>query len=95
MPQAGVAVGMALLVARLANATSYLSDSPETCINCHVMTDAYARPDGTIAPSAGLWYLRELVRRTFCACKHPVYTLFGREDNREPVSPPFFIENLL
>ena len=39
---AGVAVGMALLVARLANATSYLSDSPLTCMNCHVMTDAYA-----------------------------------------------------
>jgi len=39
---AGVAVGMGLLVARLANATSYLSDSPQTCINCHVMTDAYA-----------------------------------------------------
>lgn len=27
---------------RIANATSYLSDSPQTCINCHVMTDAYA-----------------------------------------------------
>jgi cytochrome c nitrite reductase small subunit len=39
---AGVAVGAGLLVARLANATSCLSDSPETCINCHVMTDAYA-----------------------------------------------------
>jgi len=39
---AGVAVGVGLVVARLANATSYLSDSPETCINCHVMTDAYA-----------------------------------------------------
>jgi len=38
----GVAVGAALVVARIANATSYLSDSPETCINCHVMTDAYA-----------------------------------------------------
>jgi len=38
----GVAVGVGLVVARLANATSYLSDSPETCMNCHVMTDAYA-----------------------------------------------------
>lgn len=37
----GTAFGMALLVARIANATSYLSDSPQTCINCHVMTDAY------------------------------------------------------
>ncbi len=38
----GVAVGMALVLARIANATSYLSDDPLTCINCHVMTDAYA-----------------------------------------------------
>jgi cytochrome c nitrite reductase small subunit len=38
----GVALGMAIVVARIANATSYLSNSPETCVNCHVMTDAYA-----------------------------------------------------
>jgi cytochrome c nitrite reductase small subunit len=38
----GVAVGMAVLVARISHAASYLSDSPETCMNCHVMTDAYA-----------------------------------------------------
>jgi len=38
----GVILGLALLVARLANAVSYLSEEPETCINCHVMTDAYA-----------------------------------------------------
>jgi cytochrome c nitrite reductase small subunit len=38
----GIAVGMALLLTRIANGTSYLSDKPETCINCHVMTDAYA-----------------------------------------------------
>ena len=39
---AGVAMGAALVLARIANATSYLSDEPQTCINCHVMTDAYA-----------------------------------------------------
>lgn len=39
---AGVALGMAVLLARIANATSYLSDEPQACINCHVMTDAYA-----------------------------------------------------
>ena len=39
---AGVAAGMALLLVRLSNAPSYLSDSPAACINCHVMTDAYA-----------------------------------------------------
>lgn len=38
----GVAIGMALVLARIANATSYLSDEPQACINCHVMTDAYA-----------------------------------------------------
>lgn len=38
----GVAVGVGLFVARVANAASYLSDSPETCMNCHVMSDAYA-----------------------------------------------------
>ena len=38
----GVAVGLALVVARISNAVSYLSDAPETCMNCHVMTDAYA-----------------------------------------------------
>ena len=33
---------MVLFIARISNAASYLSDSPQTCINCHVMTDAYA-----------------------------------------------------
>jgi len=35
-------LGMAVLVARISRAASYVSDSPETCMNCHVMTDAYA-----------------------------------------------------
>jgi cytochrome c nitrite reductase small subunit len=39
---AGVGLGMALVLVRIANATSYLSDDPQACINCHVMTDAYA-----------------------------------------------------
>ena len=38
----GVLTGGAMVVARIANATSYLSDAPETCLNCHVMTNAYA-----------------------------------------------------
>ena len=37
-----VALGMAIVVARISNAASYLTDAPETCMNCHVMTDAYA-----------------------------------------------------
>lgn len=39
---AGIAAGMGLLVVRISNAASYLSNAPETCMNCHVMTDAYA-----------------------------------------------------
>lgn len=38
----GVGGGLVLVTARTANAPSYLSDDPETCINCHVMTSAYA-----------------------------------------------------
>lgn len=37
----GTAAGMGLTVAHISRAGSYLSDSPETCMNCHVMTDAY------------------------------------------------------
>ena len=29
------------------------------------MTEAYRRPDGSIAPAAGLWAMRDLVKRTF------------------------------
>ena len=38
----GVALGMGILVVRISNATSYLRDDPEACLNCHVMTNAYA-----------------------------------------------------
>ena len=38
----GVVLGAAVVLVRIANATSYLSDDPQACINCHVMTDAYA-----------------------------------------------------
>ncbi len=37
----GVTGGMALFVFHISRATSYLSDSPETCMNCHVMTTQY------------------------------------------------------
>ncbi len=42
MAVAGLLCGMALLLFRVSNAASYLSDAPETCINCHVMTPYYA-----------------------------------------------------
>ncbi len=38
----GLVVGLGVVVARMANMVSYLSDSPRTCVNCHVMTSAYA-----------------------------------------------------
>lgn len=38
----GVAAGLGLTVAHVSRATSYLSDAPEACVNCHVMTTQYA-----------------------------------------------------
>lgn len=38
----GVLLGLLALVAHLANMTSYLSDDPKTCINCHIMNPQYA-----------------------------------------------------
>ncbi|HEX2787407.1 MAG TPA: cytochrome c nitrite reductase small subunit [Ignavibacteria bacterium] len=38
----GVLIGTILLVLHVGNATSYLSDNPETCINCHVMYPQYS-----------------------------------------------------
>lgn len=38
----GVIVGLGFYILRISNAASYLSDNPETCINCHVMGPQYA-----------------------------------------------------
>ncbi len=38
----GILVGLLLLILHIANATSYLSDKPEACMNCHVMAPQYA-----------------------------------------------------
>ena len=38
----GVIVGLGFYILRISNAVSYLSDNPETCINCHVMNPQYA-----------------------------------------------------
>ena len=38
---AGVLAGMGAFVVHVSRATSYLSDAPETCMNCHVMTTEY------------------------------------------------------
>ena len=37
----GVLCGSVVVLGRITNALSYLSEAPETCMNCHVMTDAY------------------------------------------------------
>lgn len=37
----GVLLGLGGFVMHISRAPSYLSNAPETCINCHVMTDAY------------------------------------------------------
>jgi cytochrome c nitrite reductase small subunit len=37
----GLFCGLGLLLAHISRATSYLIDSPDTCMNCHVMTDVY------------------------------------------------------
>lgn len=37
-----ILVGLAGLIFHLARVTSYLSDDPATCMNCHVMTPQYA-----------------------------------------------------
>jgi cytochrome c nitrite reductase small subunit len=37
----GCFCGLGLLLTHISRATSYLIDSPDTCMNCHVMTDVY------------------------------------------------------
>ena len=38
----GILVGLVIYIFNISNAISYLSDDPETCINCHVMVPQYA-----------------------------------------------------
>ncbi|GAB4125225.1 MAG: cytochrome c nitrite reductase small subunit [Fimbriimonadaceae bacterium] len=42
MASVGAFLGMGIYVAQISHATSYLSDDPEACINCHIMTPTYA-----------------------------------------------------
>jgi len=37
-----IAVGVLLYLVNISRATSYLSENPKTCINCHVMNPQYA-----------------------------------------------------
>lgn len=38
----GILTGFVLAILHIANATSYLSDNPNACMNCHVMSPQYA-----------------------------------------------------
>ena len=38
----GIFTGLGAFVFHISNAPSYLSDKPETCTNCHIMTPQYA-----------------------------------------------------
>lgn len=38
----GILAGLGLAVGKVSRATSYLSDDPEACVNCHVMNAQYA-----------------------------------------------------
>lgn len=38
----GIFFGLLCLILHISNATSYLSDEPKTCVNCHVMYPQYA-----------------------------------------------------
>ncbi len=38
----GISMGLILYISMASNVVSYLSDKPETCINCHVMNPEYA-----------------------------------------------------
>lgn len=38
----GVIIGLAFFLFKVSKATSYLSDDPTTCVNCHIMAPQYA-----------------------------------------------------
>ncbi len=38
----GVLFGLGIVLLRVSNATSYLSDDPKACVNCHIMTPQFA-----------------------------------------------------
>jgi cytochrome c nitrite reductase small subunit len=38
----GIGAGLAAMIFHVSRASSYLSDNPQTCVNCHVMAPQYA-----------------------------------------------------
>jgi cytochrome c nitrite reductase small subunit len=61
----GVLSGLGLLIFQISNASSYLSDNPQACINCHVMTAQYAS-----------WHRSSHGRNTVCNDCHVPHTNF-------------------
>lgn len=64
----GILLGTISLLIQISRATSYLSNDPETCMNCHVMTDAYVS-----------WKHDSHSRRTHCNDCHVPHTSLPRE----------------
>lgn len=64
----GSLLGLTLLLLYVSRAPSYLVDSPETCMNCHVMTDAYIS-----------WQHSSHGKRTTCNDCHVPHTSLPRE----------------
>ena len=64
---AGALVGMALYAFYVANAPSYLSDNPRTCVNCHIM-----------APQYSTWFHSSHLERAHCNdCHTPNDNMFN------------------
>lgn len=64
----GLMLGLGVLLMQISRASSYLSDSPETCMNCHVMTDAYVS-----------WKHSSHGKETTCNDCHVPHTSYPRE----------------
>jgi len=63
-----VFTGIAVFSFRISNATSYLGDKPETCVNCHIMAPQYAT-----------WYHSSHREKTNCnECHVPHNNIFNK-----------------
>jgi len=63
-----VFTGIALFAFHISNASSYLGDKPETCVNCHIMAPQYAT-----------WYHSSHREKTHCNdCHVPHNNIFAK-----------------
>jgi cytochrome c nitrite reductase small subunit len=64
----GIFAGLGLFVFHISNASSYLGDKPETCVNCHIMAPQYAT-----------WYHSSHREKTNCNdCHVPHNNVFNK-----------------